>query len=184
MPRRRYYRRAPRVVVARKKWASCMKQGTINTTATSTGGEGFATLVANSPQTTVPTPVVVKAGNFKIQGDCYISVTTTGNQIAATFQAILYVMYLPEAFTASAGTLGGIAAVIDAHPEWIMAWKVVDTNVGNTGSSNSNSFTFSSRLKRNLNSGDQIALVAVLNNGGSPVIMTTKYAAQYWTCAN
>nr|BDF97688.1 capsid protein [Cressdnaviricota sp.] len=183
MARRRYYRRAPRVVVARKKWATCMKQGVINPTTTATGKEGYATLAINTPQTSVPTPVVVKAGNFKIQGDCFISVTSTGNLIDPAFQTILYVMYLPEAFNSVVGT-GGIAGIIDAHPEWIMAWKVVDTNVGNTGTSNSNSFSFSSRLKRNLNSGDTIALVVVVSNTGSPVSVSVKYAAQYWTSAN
>lgn len=184
MARRRYYRRAPRVVVARKKWATCMLARTMTkAVAASVTDHVEDVLVSNSTQSATPTPVVVKTGNFKIQGDCYVNTQQSGTIISVTSQIILYVMYLPEVVVSQANPV----TAIQDHPEWVLAWKVVDMNVGSSGngSSNSNAFSFSSRLKRNLNSGDTIALVAVITNGSTgPVNVTIKYAAQYWTCAN
>lgn len=154
-----------------------MKSGTMNTNVTSGTGHMEDVLVANSTQSATPTPVVVKAGNFKIQGDCYLS--TGQSQITFSTSVVLYVMYLPEVVVASANPI----TAINDHPEWIMAWKVVDLNVGGT-SSNGNAFTFSSRLKRNLNSGDSIALVAVMRDATAQCTMRVNYTAQYWTCAN
>lgn len=187
MPRRRYYRRSVRVVAPRKKWATNIKQGSIQAAISGSTGEGFATLVANSPQTTVPTPVIIKSGNFKIQGDCQFAATS--GAISTGMAISLFVMYLPEAFTASAGTLGGIAAVIDAHPEWIVAWKALDISAytGTLPSSNGTAgFSFSSRLKRNLNSGDGIYLVVVVREASSSGNLNVRvnYTTQYWTCAN
>lgn len=179
--RRYYYRRSPRVVVAKKKWASNMKTGNMSkTVASSTTDHVEDILVVNSAQNSTPTPVIVKTGNFKIQGDCYIS-AVQGNSLSQLTQVILYVVYLPEVAVQI-----NTATVIQDHPEWIMAWKVIDFNiVGNTNADNGTAFTFSSRLKRNLNSGDAIALVAIVQNGNSgSSTLLVKYAAQYWTCSN
>ena len=136
-------------------------------------------LVSNSTQNSSPTPVVVKTGNFKIQGDCLVS---SQNNITSPVQVIVYIMYLPEVVVAQANAV----TAIQDHPEWIMAWKVVDVTNG-VQTSNSSSFSFSSRLKRNLNSGDCVALVTVVKNPstvGSAISCTINYAAQYWTCSN
>lgn len=189
MARRRYYRRSVRVVPAKKKWATCMNVGAI--TATGSSGStspapavavhGQDILVRNSSQSSTPTPVVVKAGNFKIQGDCVISATTGPT---ATTSVIVYIVYLPEVVMSSANVL----STISDHPEWIMAWKLVDVNTSSSSTTNSNSFSFSSRLKRNLNSGDGIAIVAVLRDAtpptGNTYTVRLNYNAQWWTCSN
>ena len=164
MARRRYYRRSARVIVPKKKWATNIVSSSISTTAAAqTNDSAYFVLAQNSSQSATPTPFVVKTGNFKIQGDCYI---TSQAPIGSTSQITLYVMYLPEVVysTVSAPNVNILGTVIGDHPEWIMGWKVIDLNVGGT-TSNGNSFTFSSRLKRNLSSGDRIVLAAVIRNG-------------------
>nr|WCR62157.1 MAG: capsid protein [Smacoviridae sp.] len=167
---RRYYRRT-RVVRPKKKWASNMKQGTLNATTP------IAILVENSLQGSSPTPVVVKAGNFKIQGDLTVYISAAAAQVA---RMTLLVFWLPEGLTADSDAAG---AIVSNHPEWILAWKQLDT-VGSTSQGNlaASGFSFSSRLKRNLNSGDKIC-IAFLNDT-SAAQPTIKYTCQYWTCAN
>ena len=175
MPRRRYYRRYVRAA-PKKKWATNMKTGslTVNVAAGATG-HAEEVLVSNSTQTASPTPVVVKTGNFKVQGDCFLTSTAA---VGSTVQVILYVMYLPEVVFASSSPI----TTIQDHPEWIMGWKAVDLNFASS-SSNGNSFSFSTRLKRNLNSGDTVALVAVIRNSGSTMNINAymNYAVQNWT---
>lgn len=138
-------------------------------------------LVRNSAQASTPTPVVVKAGNFKIQGDCVLRVT---GGVKDTSSVIVYIMYLPEVVVTSANPV----TTINDHPEWIMGWKLIDLNSSSTSPGNTNSFSFSSRLKRNLNSGDTIALVAVLRDAtpttAAEYSIRLNYNAQWWTCSN
>ena len=180
MPRRRYYRRPVRVVAAKKKWATNITSASLY--AQIPGQEtnaGAYELCVNSQQATTPTPVIVKTGNFKIQGDCYVASSAT---LGSNTQLTLYVMYLPEGMGVSTNT--HYATLVSNHPEWIMAWKVLDMTSG-VSTSNGTAFSFSSRLKRNLNSGDSVALVAVARNGiAQPIQVTVNFTAQYWTCAN
>lgn len=149
-----------------------------------TTADSFAeTLVTNSTQTSTPTPVVLKAGNFKIQGD--FAVTTVSGGLSSSMAVLLYVLYLPEVVE---GVITDYLDVISNHPEWIMCWKVLDTNL--TSATNitiaGSAFSFSSRLKRNLNSGDQIVLVCCVTNAGETPDFNLRltYGAQFWTCAN
>lgn len=180
MARRRYYRRSARVVVPKKKWATNMKSGTMTKNTTNPLEHMEEVLVSNSTQVSTPTPVIVKTGNFKVQGDCYLYVT--GTNINSATQLIMYVVYLPEVVVNQANP----ATAIQDHPEWIMGWKVVDLNLANATNTQSTSFSFSSRLKRNLNSGDTVALVALLRNGNTQntVTYSVNYTCQYWTCSN
>lgn len=172
---RRYYRRRTVVVRPKKKWASNFigSNLALNTDATNTVSAAGNVLVQNSAQSSSPTPTIVKAGNFKVQGDCYFAVAQ-GNQL---MQCMLYVMFVPQGIPLN--VTADYTNLISSHPEWIMAWKMIDMN----GTSNEiNSFTFSSRLKRNLNSGDSIRLIGVAEAGGTNAVsfaVTTK--VQYWT---
>lgn len=171
---RRYYRRRTVTVRPKKKWATNFLQGTLTNSSASTS---TAVLVQNSSQTTAPTPVIVKAGNFKFQGDLsinYSSAQTTTPRIA------IFIFFLPQGLDLSADTANGI---VQSHPEWILAWKQLDSSVASANTNASMSaFSFSSRLKRNLNSGDRICVGFTQNTTGS--IITIQYSAQYWTCAN
>lgn len=153
-------------------------------TVSSGSASDVALLVTNSSQTSIPTPVIIKTGNFKIQGDCIFS---SGSGLQTGVMIALYIVYLPES---TVGPNADYDKLISSHPEWVLGWKYVDTSyVGNPGTSavnNSSGFTFSSRLKRNLNSGDSIGLVALVHNAGSSPGMNLRinYGAQWWTCSN
>lgn len=169
----RYYRRRRTVVVKpKKKWASNMKIGTL-----STSGTPYDVLVENSAQTSSPTPIIVKAGNFKIQGDALF---TPGSSSVPLASLVVVVFYLPEGLVLSGTTAEG---VLSQHPEWVMVWKQLNSDPINvTNNSATGSFSISSRLKRNLNSGDKICIGFV--SDASSATVAVKYTAQYWTCAN
>lgn len=139
------------------------------------GGSNIAALVANSAQTSTPTPIILKVGNIKLQGD---ATYTSGSGSVTNPALILMVFYLPEGIAMNDSTAGNVAA---QHPEWIMAWKMIDVQVG-SGVVPASSFSVSSRLKRNLNSGDRICIGYMHSDPLQTVRIN--FAAQYWTCAN
>lgn len=104
-------------------------------------------LCTNSANTdTAPTATVIKCGNFKVSFEI-----ETG---AANYNAVtgrVYIMFVPQGVTADYNWP-------KAHPEYIMGWRHVQVG-GNTSS-----VTIQSRLKRNLNSGDSIVLIAQIWN--------------------
>lgn len=176
----RYYRRRYRTIVRapKKKWATNIVNFNQDTAGNTAEQFGVVDLVKNSTQSSNPTPVIIKTGNFKIQGDVYVQPASTG---AAT-EVSLYVMYVPEGITLA--TAASARALIMAHPEWILSWKFINANIVNsTAMDNSDSFSFSSRLKRNLNSGDSIQLVCLCYSTNMTKAVFAGMA-QYWTCAN
>lgn len=168
MARRRYFRRYVRVA-PKKKWASNILYGTVTTS-------NYATVCENSSQTSTPTPVIVKCGNFKVQGDCMYQVAGSSNPRPVNMN--FFLLFVPEGVTPG-------DALIGAHPEWIIGWKKVDvgaiTNVTETQTATS-TFSLTTRLKRNLNSGDRI--VAILQSGDSAMGGQCVFTCQFWTCAN
>lgn len=176
----RYYRRRYRTIVRapKKKWASNIQQEIIQTTGTATKQYGVKTLVQNSSELSSPTPVILKTGNIKIQGDYRVLASTTQGHTDVS----LYVMFVPQGFGITEAAAA--EAIVSNHPEWIMAWKYLGVNqVSSTKVENCDSFSFSSRLKRNLNSGDTIQLICIAR-GYDMTGVSVNYAAQYWTCAN
>lgn len=167
MARRRYYRRYVRVA-PKKKWASNIIQGSVSTT-------NYATIVENSAQTATPTPVIVKCGNFKVQGDAqYAYPGGSSRPVNLNF----FLIFVPEGVTPSDGLIG-------SHPEWVIGWRNIDV-VGVKPNTESGvaaaAFSFSSRLKRNLNSGDRVC--AIIQTNDSQVSASSVFTCQYWTCAN
>lgn len=168
MARRRFYRRSVRTY-PKKKWASNIVQDTVSTS-------NFKTVVQNSSQTSTPTPVIVKCGNFKIQGD--VLITTEESTPPRPIPLIFYVLYVPEGVSPSDTLVGN-------HPEWIMGWTAIDGSAISSsaaGFSTGNKFSLTTRLKRNLNSGDRI--VVILQSRDSSATAQAAYTCQYWTCAN
>lgn len=74
-----------------------------------------------------------------------------------------------------------VTYINDHHPEWILAWKQIGYE-SLQGTRNVDRVTFSSRLKRNLNSGDRI--VFALNSFGALQDLALLGMCQFWTCAN
>lgn len=197
----RYYRRRyTRVVKPKKKWASNLARifidssGLDSATIATTRYGNIETLCLNSIQSGTPTPIILKAGNFKVQCDAHI-----GTSASAVIRTMIYIMYLPEGvYTPSTNTdpstaygqnYDRLSDLVDKHPEWILAWKQFGTDIIST-SANLERVSFSSRLKRNLNSGDKIAAVILANVDtnqitGSPINrVLVNGTCQFWTCAN
>lgn len=175
----RYYRRRRTIVrTPKKKWATNIVNFNDTTAGSATAQFAAVKLVENSAQSARPTPVIVKAGNFKIQGDVFVN---SGN-VASQTEISMYVIYVPEGINLPDALTS--RNLLLAHPEWIIAWKFISSNVSTANTpTNSDSFTFSSRLKRNLNSGDSIYLLCLAQ---SQAMQNAVFAgmAQYWTCAN
>lgn len=177
----RYYRRRYTRTVVRapkKKWSTNIHDIDVTTEGSTTVQGGVVPLAVNSILGATPTPVIVKTGNFKIQGDVRV---TAG--AASQFTSVsLYVIYVPESYPASSAA--DLQVLISSHPEWIMGWKFLSSNKSTgTSSEDGDTFTFSSRLKRNLNSGDRVIL-ACIATGTNINNVKIEGKAQYWTCSN
>lgn len=181
------YRRYRRTIVRapKKKWCSnlvALNMNVSNTGASATEAYYIQTVANNKTETTIPTPVIVKTGNFKIQGDLNFQHSGTVDTTAFT-TATLYIIYLPEGIIPN--DYATMNNVIQNHPEWIMGWRYLESGVMNPNKwTDSNRFSLSTRLKRNLNSGDSIAAVLIMTalpSGGSAQL---KGQCQFWTCAN
>lgn len=114
-------------------------------TVVPTGSSGQGVVSANN---------IVKTGNFKVKGD-YIFTNTSSH-----YSIILYVVFVPQGISpnntaVSNDNLG--TSLFFSHPEWVLCWTRFDTK-----EDASNHFSMSSRLKRNLNSGDQIMFGALI----------------------
>lgn len=122
---------------------------------------------------------VVKIKNCKVQfaGTGFVDAAPTG---LLSMQVAL--IYVPEGVDYDAG-------ILFRHPEWILAHKLVTCDADQSLPIN---FSISSRLARNLNSGDRIELVFIprINTAGAagiqhiPGSMAYYATVQYWTCVN
>ena len=186
MPRR-YYRSRTRVIRPKKKWASNIKTVRIESSSSSSAVT-VATLVQNSTSTSSPTPVIVKAGNFKVSVDvvCAFPVSTATIAQPTVF---CYIIFIPEGVSVDNDT--SVSNVVAAHPEWVLAWKQIDLDyvTSSTAYTGSKAVSFSSRLKRNLNSGDRIIIgfvrdVAVPSGTANTGVFGVVGQVQFWTCAN
>lgn len=181
----RYYRRRTytRVVRPKKKWGSNLinvRSDIINSTGETANGFHYIILAQNKTETTVPTPVVIKTGNFKLQADLYFVGGGTGSsEVTAT----LYIVYVPQGVEPQ--TANAAETLIQNHPEWIMAWRVLEGGEApSSGALDSNRFTVSSRMKRNLNSGDSIISLLIVENLNPSQKVFLRGKCQFWTCAN
>ena len=168
MPRYYKYKSNYKKVYPRKKWASNIL--TMNTLVTLGSGQKSAnsteTLCINSTQSTTPTPVMVKFGRVKVKGDVRTDIDSNNNYVSG----IMYVVFCPQGMTVD-------QFLIDNHPEYIMGWTQISLDSGNT-------FSFSSSLKRNLNSGDKIAILFLVNSVNSVQAVRNfnfYYTVQFWT---
>ena len=162
---RKYYAKR---VYPRKRWASNIKQDTVivplPTNATSV--HEHVLLCQNSAQTSTPTPVVLKFGRLKLKGDIRFSATNV-----AQFTSVnVYVVFVPQGNTLD-------TTLISNHPEYVIGWTVCSLDTGS-------SFSLTTTLKRNLNSGDSVQVLFVVNSTQPPsqvINYNFVYTAQFWT---
>lgn len=171
MPRYARYKRYYRKVFPRKRWASNIKSENLNldlpTSETSAVSTSF--LCKNTFQTNTPTPVILKFGRVKIKGD----IRMPNDNVAKFTSCMVYCVFVPE---------GNVLTVdfISKHPEYLLGWTAVSLDSGST-------FSLTSTLKRNLNSGDQIQLlfnIEATTNPSSIVTYNIFYTAQFWTATS
>ncbi len=161
------YKKSYKKLYPRKRWASNIFTENNIVTLLASQNTAFAstTICTNSPQTATPTPVIVKFGRCKVKGDVRTNLDNENNFVSGT----MYLIYVPEGMP--------IADLVKQHPEYIIGWTTISLDSGNT-------FTFSSSLKRNLNSGDRIMMlfnVSATNTTQFTRAFNFYYTVQYWT---
>lgn len=147
-------------------------------------------ITQNSTASSTPTPSIVKVGNFQVK--MYISCVPS----EATVERIMYylrayIMFVPEGVTVT-------GAWMNQHPEYILAKggkassafthataiNQAGTEVPYNSAKALVNLQFSSRLKRNLNTGDKIMLV-LIGNAVSRACAYTMYGdVQFFACTN
>lgn len=179
------YRRYRRTIIRapKKKWGSNLinVDMTISNTE-SVPGNGFyvVTLAGNKTEANAPTPVVIKTGNFKLQGDLYM---TNSSLSAVTPSIKCYIVFVPQGMVPTSYEAAN--ALIQNHPEWIISWRVLESSraVANAAM-DSSKFSMSSRLKRNLNSGDSVYCILTVEGIPASSNLILHAMCQFWTCAN
>lgn len=164
MARRRYYYR--RTIRPKQKWAINNvdvrilpnQQVTIsgnnnafyyqivaaNASRVSTGSGDSATAITSSAQ-------ILKTGRFKFKG----CIPNAQNYFSFT----VFIAYVPEGYTFTTGSVSD-QNIFYQHPEWVIGWTRKDY----ASVSQSNEISITSRLKRNLNTGDGIIVGILLGN--------------------
>lgn len=169
---RRYYRRRTYAVRPKKKWSSHIK--TWQSSAL-TSNPATVDLVINGSDGSTPTPSIVKAGNFKVTLDMY---ATYNNAVTVNLSCNAYFLFVPEGVSIS-------RTLITNHPEYILGAKTIgSTYATNTTVVSLETLNLSTRMKRNLNSGDRIVLVMEMVGDVVPNSVTISGLVRYWTCAN
>ena len=136
-------------------------------------------LIENPTQDNGVSTSIVKVKNVKVQ------LSTTGVTDASglsIYSMQVAILFAPEGFTPNID-------MMERHPEWIMAYKLLTIDASSTIPIN---FSISSRLARNLNSGDAIYLVSIIRRASAEtatqaqtgLIIPCFYTVQFWTCVN
>ena len=182
---KRYYRRYVRA--AKKKWASNTTEirisgATVPADSFTAIGQGIlqnGDRINSSAVGIKSTAQILKSGRFKFRG-------TINVNVSSNISVLYFITYVPEGaaalFTGS-GTLDAFGNYgFYSHPEWVMAWGRKDY----VNSNQSNELSLTTKLKRNLNSGDAIFLVICWINPttGSTTTSGVQGTISYMCCAN
>lgn len=154
MPRRTFHTARRRTA----KWSPHLLVQSISFETSSGDFGSYQLLAKNSTDTTVPVPSIIKVKNFRVSIDTSVpSVANYPNYLN------VYLMYIPEGVTMTSDTPRN-------HPEWILAWKGINA----ISHADKEGIVLSSRLSRNLNSGDGVYL---LFSGNSSSNITLNFVA-------
>lgn len=184
---KRYYRRYVRA--AKKKWASnTMEIQIATTTVNSSSFTAIGQIILQNGDRVnaaaaglKSTAQILKSSRFRFRGVIVDTTTVTGVSL------LYFITYVPEGGNA---LFTGNGALTDlgnfgfyTHPEWVMAWGRKDF----IGSSQSNELSLTTKLKRNLNSGDAILFIACWidrNTTSSASVPSIQGTVSYMCCAN
>lgn len=168
----RVIKRAPR-----KRWAAHLEQFAIE--LTNYGGTGiiggsassFYTLAVSQSDNTTPTPVIIKTGRYKASLQCSLDLSSSTVQNPFNLLINAYILFVPQGWPVPVGgssttyvaQFAQIDRIVKGHPEWLIARRQItawtQTPGAPQGVYDSKDYIISSKLKRNLNSGDQVMLV-------------------------
>lgn len=168
MPRYYKYKRYYKKVFPKKRWASNIKSDNVDMTLNTSSTTVFrdVLLCKNAVQTDYPTPVILKFGRLKLKGDIRYSQTN----VAQFTSCNVYCLFVPQGSTPT-------IELISNHPEYLLGWTTVSLDSGST-------FSMTSTLKRNLNSGDGIYVLFSIETTQTPsqsILYNMFYTAQFWT---
>lgn len=164
--RYRGYRRLTRTYPKQRWQITCVNPEPIRLSATIASNTFYAVHKTicqsvvptdSAAQSVVSANNIVKTGNFKVKGSFNFSGTDT-----KYISMIIYVIFVPQGITpdnTAVSTTNLATSIFYSHPEWVMCWTRKDVD-----ESGSDDFSISSRLKRNLNSGDSIQLGVLFLN--------------------
>ena len=188
MARRRYYYRRY-VRAAKKKWAAnTVEVRVLSSTQVLTSNYSCliqsivqnGTRISSAASSTQSTMQILKTSRFRFRG----VVSTT---VSTGVSLLYYIAYLPEgispAYAATSLPTNDLGeSLFYSHPEWVMAWGRRDF----IDASQSNELSLTTKLKRNLNSGDQIVFICQWINLSSAAVSTPPVVGtiSYMCCAN
>lgn len=152
MPRRTS--RRTRVIRPRVKWSPHMEtiQDTLQVAANAAYAYYPHVVCANAGDSHLPSVPVVQVTRINYQGHL------AQNQTSAEWY--LYFIYVPEGVDATLANWTAWQNYINAHPEYIMA-RTIGTSDYTTSGNTTTTLKLSTRMKRNLNSGDQVIALFV-----------------------
>lgn len=160
--RRRYYR--VKKTYPKQKWLINNNEIVINGMTVNAGNYVllYEPITQNPSRTltsgagTQTSASILKTGRFRFNG--------VFNSAATYINYIVGISFIPEGYTITANTNVDVSTLGECffykHPEWLLSWKRLDYSASNQ----INEFSLSSRLKRNLNSGDGIVFFVIAVN--------------------
>lgn len=169
---KRYTYRRYRRTYPKQKWQLSLVEPTAFNFSPVMTAQTFVAKHSNICQTVVPTDAtaasvvsannIVKTGNFRVKGSFNIGGTDTDR-----LSIIIYVIFVPQGIdpdNTGVSTTNLATSIFYSHPEWVLCWTRRDMD----NSTDNDDFSMSSRLKRNLNSGDSVKLgILIMNNTNS-----------------
>lgn len=204
---RRFYtrviKRAPK-----KRWASHIENFYLsgaNYAGATISAESIAlvkSLAITSADNVIPTPVIIKTGRYEAQIHCKFDLSGAANKDYNNYNVAFYMFFIPQGWAIDPGLTPvnfgqkylQVQNLILSHPEWIIARRMIadwyETPQQNAGTFDSKSLIISSKLKRNLNSGDQIMCALVVEKMAPaetpnyPFSVKMNATVTYKTCAN
>ena len=165
--RRTFYTARRRTV----KWSPHLIEERLAITANSESFGSYQLLAKNSSDSSTPTPSVIKVKNFRVSVDTLLGSSSFSSSLQ-TFN--VYVIFIPEGVTITQDTP-------KQHPEWLLGWK----SVNEITHQQRDTTVITSRLARNLNSGDSVYVLFTGSQGPNvSQTINVNIVASYVTRAN
>lgn len=152
MPRRYTTKRTVIIRKPKIKWSPHMEAYTDELLMSSDLQSVPITIAKNNTDSHIPSVPVLQVTRINVQAQ-------VGSGNLAGLDWFAYLVFVPETMDTPLTDTGKWLAYVYAHPEYLMARKIIESS--NAVTNTSIALRMTTRLKRNLNSGDQIVLLLV-----------------------